>query len=525
MSEQQKPSKLRAMSSALTQVSRLAISRLLGLQMNGNRDLYNTFGWNSNPTYNEFCFKYRRQDIAKRIVNAPVSALWSDPPEITGDPDFTAAWNQLLADIPVFSALTKLDKLAGLGRYAILVVGTDDASKLETPLNPKEGRKVIYLQAYGEGSAEIAQYDESTTSKRFGLPLMYQVNPGAFDVLGQKNRQTVTSVVTRSSFKVHWTRVLHVAENALETDVIGTSRLEAVYNDLDDLLKVCGGAAEMFWLAGNRGLHINVDKDMEMDQKDADNLAEEVEEYEDNLSRVIRTRGVEVKPLGSQTVDPSNTFDVILSLISCATGIPKRELMGSEAGQLASQQDRANWAQRVAERISEYGQPTVLLPFLRLLIDMGVLPAPKSLTVDWPDAFKMNPLERAQTSAQMARSAANLAKTLKTVADINHQNAVDSRPTVTPVGGGGFFGNASDPSQSSSQKDPAMQNDQQQQGTIEQPALYDKPPPKLTLLTEEECRRIIGFGKHPPVFDKGNESASQTPPTQDASTTATAPGE
>ena len=51
---------------------------------------------------------------------------------------------------------------------------------------------------------------------------------------------------------------------------------------------------------------------------------------------------------------------------------------------------------------------------------MGVLPSPKSIEFVWPDAFKQNPLERAQTSAQKARALANVSKALS-----------DKRPVIS----------------------------------------------------------------------------------------------
>lgn len=513
-----------------TLLARTGLSSILGLQMGGARDMYNTFGWERRPTHQQFIAKYRRQGMARRIVDAPAKALWADPPVVTGDAAFQKAWDDLLAKLPVFNNLMKLDKLCGLGEFAVMVVGLDDGQRLDRPAsvirNASSGlRKVLYMQPYSEGSVQIKEYEKNTASPRFGLPIIYTINPGKFaDQFSTRVSAQITP--SESSFDVHYTRVLHVAENALESPVFGQSRLECVYNDLDDLLKVGGGSSEVYWLNARNGLHVDVDKEMDLDKDSAEALSEEMDEYANQLRRTIRTRGVTVKALESKLADPRGAFDIIISQIASATGLPKRELMGSEAGQLASQQDRANWAQRCAERISEFGQPVILLPFIRMLIDCGVLPVPATMSIEWPDAFKMNPLERAQTSAQMARSAANLAKTLATVQQINHANAVDSMPTQTPVGGGGFFGNAS-PADKGSTKTPAKGDQQQgkqtqQQQIIETPALFPERPPTLVLLTEEECRSIIGFGKHMPVFDD-KQDATVTGPT-DGSVSSVAGG-
>jgi hypothetical protein len=481
------------------------------VQFGGNRDLYSVYGWKDSPTYRDYLNKYRRQDIAKRIINAPVNALWSDPPQVEGDETFTVAWKRLLDDVPVFSQLSKLDKLAGIGRFAILLVGFDDGRALDMPV-VGGSRRVVYLQPYGEGSVEVSQWEKDPKNPRYGMPTEYLISPGLFTDEESRGSTSVNMKVG-SAFKAHWTRVLHVAENTMESPVYGRSRLESVYNALDDVLKVTGGAAETFWLTANRGIHVNIDKDMEIDEDDAAGLADELDEYQHQIRRIIRTRGVDIKAIGSDVPDPRGVFDVLLSLISAATSIPKRVLMGSEAGQLASQQDRANWAIFVDERISEYGEPVVFLPFVRMMINAGVLPPPSKFSINWPDAFKMNPLERAQTSAQMARSAANLSKMLETMERINQSMARAALPqlvnkpmsdtsasgTVPTSEGEGDDGTSAVAANAFPLGDP-LGGGGGSTSVIEADPLMPKRDP-IVLLTPEECRSVIGFGKHAPVFD------------------------
>jgi hypothetical protein len=480
-----------------------------GTQMYGLRDLYKVFGWKIDPRHEDFVRKYRKEAMAKRVILAPVNALWSDPPKVVGDDAFQAAWKNLLAQHPIFFHLQRLDKLCGLGKYAVLVVGFDDGSDLERPVQSKPDRKVLYYQPYAEGAVKIDKWVEDPRDPRFGLPLIYNIDPGNFE--SDRNYAPRTANPLKS-FKVHWTRVLHVAEDTLESTVFGASRLESCYNVLDDILKVTGGSAETYWLTANRGLHIDVDKDMDLDDDDKEDLAAEVEEYQNEQRRVLRTRGVKVESLGSEVADPRGVFDVQLSMLASNTGIPKRVLAGSEAGQLASQQDRANWSQRVEERITEYGEPIVLLPFIVMHINAGVLPQPSTMTIEWPDAFKMNPFERAQTSAQMARSAANVAKTLATIDKMNIEWATAAQPQIIPQGGGGFFGNARNrmellqqmianaPKPPTEGADPAPAPE-----PLEMPPIVDARSP-IELLTVEEGRAIIGFGKHQPVFDERSDT-------------------
>jgi hypothetical protein len=435
-----------------------------GLQHGGTRDMYNTFGWKRSLEFADFAAKYDRQDIAGRVVDSYPDACWSDPPRVEGGDTFNKAWQALTGDdsqVPVFAALSDLDKLSRLGRYAIMIIGYDDGTNLAqpVPVSTRE-RKLVYLQPYAEDVVQIKEYETRQNNPRFGMPTIYTIMPGAIPVgEGPKTPLPGTQNMSPTSFDVHASRVLHVADGIRGSRVFGRSCLEPIYNILDDLLKVTGGASETFWLTGNRGLHVDIDKDMTLAAEAEDDLAAEIEEYESQLRRIIRTRGVKINSLGSEVADPRGVFDVLLSLLSARTGIPKRILAGSEAGQLASSQDRAEWACRVGERTSRHTEPYIFKPFLFSLIGSNVLPKPEGLNIDWADPYKQSPLERSQTSAQMARSVANLAKAL-----------------VQPVPVGDGTANVA------------------------------------PLLSIDEARAVISFGKHQPKFDKPAQNPA--PPAQ-----------
>lgn len=393
-------------------MERFGISKLLGMQFGGKRDLYNVFGYTTALTFDMYYKKYKRQDIAKRIVNAPASATWRNPPVLKASKQFQADWDELVQRLKLWGEIERVDRLAGLGNYAILFLGINDSKKADQPVVKDYANELLFVKPYSQASVDIIELDSDIHSPRYGLPVKYKIKSEAYDL---SNNGIAT--VTKPAFKgtetiVHWTRVVHVAEDCLESTFLGTPRLESVYNLLDDLLKVSGGTSETYWLASNRGMQIDVDKEAELTEEDADALSAEVEEYQHELRRVLRTRGVKVNPLGGQTPDPKNTFDMIISLISGSTGIPKRVLTGSEAGQLASDQDRANWADRIKERRTTFAEPSVLLPLLTQLIAAGIVPDIKLTKIDyeWPPNFQLTPLEEAQSMAQKGRAAVNLTK-------------------------------------------------------------------------------------------------------------------
>lgn len=449
----------------------------------GKRNLYDVFGYTLNPTFDHRFMKYLRQDIAARIVDAPADALWTSPPLISSN---EPAWNELWDDLPsrfnLYSVINRADRLCGIGRFSLLLIGYNDGGNLDKPVNTRaitqKKDKILYLQPYSERCVQIIKYNDDATSEDFMKPEMYRITPMQEYVVGfdgsLKGGKDANTKIGRSAFTVHASRVIHFAENVLENPVFGLPRMERVYNILDDLLKVTGGSAETFWLTANRGLHIDVDKEMEMAPGDEQALTDEVDEYSNELRRVIRTRGVKVTSIGSDTPDPSGVFKMLMSVLSGASGIPQRIIIGSEAGQLASDQDRANWSDRIDERRANFGNPRVVFPLIKNLTRSGYLPTSDSteITVDWPNAFKMSPLENAQTSAQHARSATNFAKAIETMYTLN-QGTPGTADTTTP------------------------------DGTVV-PGTPEVPGADLgELITVEEARKMMWLDKPPVTFDSG----------------------
>lgn len=395
-------------------LSRFGLAGLAGIQFGGKRDLYAIFGYKSRLTYSDYYAKYRRQDVAKRIVNAPASATWRNPATLEGPDAFVKEWKKLSEEHQIWSHIERADRLAGIGYYSILLLGFDDTSDLAKPVTKNEGTKLLYVQPYNQAQATIKEVESDPRSERFGMPKMYELKlEDPLNILQTLNgMEMAKTVTTGKTVKVHYSRVVHIAEELVENNFLGTPRLECVYNLLDDLLKVSGGTAETYWMTSNRGMQLDVDKDAELTPEDAAALSDEAEEYQHELRRIIRTKGVKVTNLGGNTPDPKNTFSMLISLISGATGIPQRILTGSEAGQLASDQDRANWSDRIKERRTMFAEPNVLNPFLTALMNAGVLPEVSltDISYSWPLNFQLTPLEDAQSMAQRARAIINLSK-------------------------------------------------------------------------------------------------------------------
>lgn len=383
----------RTLSSVL--VDRLQFLQRAGLTFKGARDSYEVLGYERVLKPIDYRQRYERGGIAGRIVEALPKATWRGGAELIEDEDpdtiteFEQAWLDLDARLKLWSFLQKADILAALGQYAVVLIGAKGELESELPRGSSEDQ-LLYLSTFSEEDATIKDYDTDTKSPRFGLPVSYQL----------KRTNVASSDLTRP---VHWTRVIHVAVETLDTEVLGQPRLKRCWNLLDDLDKVTGGGAEAFWMRANQGLQMDVDKDMkELSEPERTALQTQADEYQHNIRRILRTRGVSINTLGSDVADFSSPADAVITQIAGSIGIPKRILTGSEMGQLASGQDRDNWDTMVQDRRTSFAGPCLVQPLVDRLIEFGYLPKPTQYAVKWPEIKNLTEIERGAGAAQWA---------------------------------------------------------------------------------------------------------------------------
>jgi hypothetical protein len=383
-------------------VSRIALLNKLGTQYGGDRDIYKALGY---PNVEEVGFadlysRYRRQDIAKAVIDKPVDYSWRGPLAVSDggyeDSKFEKEFSKMECELGLKSILVQADKLTGLGQYGVLLLGCDDVKVTADWQKPlREGAKLKYVKAYGEGSIDINRYEKSPGNSRFGKPDIYQVTTNKYDAEGNS-----------SVIMVHHTRVIHIVDNNLISDIKGDSRLLPVLNRLYDLEKLVGGSAEMFWRGARPGMQAITDKDYTLGDDAEEKLKEQIDEYEHNLRRIIAAQGIEMKELKTQVADPKNHVDIVIQMISAETSIPKRILTGSERGELSSEQDSDEWKSYIKGRRSEFVEKQILHPFINRLINFGILPKPKegieNYEIVWEDLFSQSDKEKGEIAKSIS---------------------------------------------------------------------------------------------------------------------------
>lgn len=374
------------------------------------RDIDDECGYPKIITANQYRLLYDREGIAERVVNVYPFESWALDPEIVETDEaattpFEQAWQDLCDRMRCFSYLQRVDELSGIGHYGLLLLGLDDGAPLDEPvegMDDKGGKvgqanhRLLYLRAFDESLVDVAGYETDPLNPRFGEPTFYNVT--FYDPNTQESGAVATQDQTTK--RVHWSRVIHVADNRKSSEVFGVPRMRPVYNRLYDLRKLLGGSAEMFWKGAFPGYSFEVSPDMGDVEIDSTALREEFDSYSNGLQRYLALSGVQAKSLAPQVASPAAHIEGQIQAIAITLGVPMRVFTGSEQAQLASGQDARAWNRRLDRRREQYLTPFLVRPYIDRLIAFGVLPEPTEYRVVWPDLAAPTEADKAGIAVQ-----------------------------------------------------------------------------------------------------------------------------
>lgn len=374
-----------------TILTRSAIANLL----NPTRNIDASCKYPITITAAEYKNMYSRNGLATRIVEIWPEECWQKEPEVfetedaKDETEFEKGVNELSKKLPIYNFLFRADVMSGIAQYGALLLGLADGKDLKEPVEgiSETGEKIgdvknelLFLRPFDQTEMTIKETEQDKKNPRFGHPTMYTI----------KYVNEDDSLTASKESEVHWSRIIHLADNRASSDVFGTPRMKRVFNNILDVKKVSGGSAEMFWRGGFPGLSLELNPEA---QKAGDNIAvdeESIKEqmllYGEGMQRYLQLTGLTVKSLAPQVADPSGHLDWQVKLIALSYGVPYRVLLGTEEAKLASVQDIKTWHTRVARRQTNYLTPMVVRSFFDRLIALGVLIEPKEgYVVEWPD--------------------------------------------------------------------------------------------------------------------------------------------
>jgi len=388
-------------------------SDLLSTMMDPRRDINTECGYPNEISDDQYRAMYDRE-LGRRVVNVYPEETWRMLPKVYEDPDpetttpFEASWDELEKKHNLLHYLQRADELSGVGHYGVILVGLNDGQPLRSPVDgfnedgtattPRQGTEIIYLRVLDESLVDIASWESDPTNRRYGQPTAYNIT------LSDPRNQEASAVAAppdTTETQVHWTRIVHVADNRKTSEVLGTPRMEPVWNRLYDLRKVLGGSGEMYWRGGFPGVALETQPGLENAELDETATRDMMYDYMNGLQRYIALTGMTAKSLAPQISDPTSTFEAQVKAICIIIGVPYRIFMGTEEARLAGEQDTNAWNGRLQNRQTRYVTPMLINPFIQRLLDYGVLVPPAEegeWVVEWPDPHTPSELQRAEVA-------------------------------------------------------------------------------------------------------------------------------
>lgn len=402
-----------ALSSLISRASLYSQISLDGSDRNLDKDA----GYPTEISVEQYRKMYDREGVAQRVVNVYPDECWALDPIIKENEEddltpFEEAWKLLVDERNAVHYLHRADRISGIGRYGVILIGIDDGRPLNSPVAgirddsetlakdvpPK--RELLFLRTFDETLVTISKYEERLTSPRYGYPTMYKIK--LFD---PNNEDTSGTQKVQREVEVHWHRVLHIADNRESSEIFGAPRQRCVYNRLHDLRKTLGGSAEMFWKGGFPGYAFEMPPEIASTATiDEDSLKAQIANYYNGLERYLTLRGLVAKPLSPQVVSPEYHVKSQLMAISLSIEVPMRVFIGSEEAKLSSTQDAITWNKRLKRRQDKYITPLLLRPFVSRLVLLGVLPKPTKLICDWPDLNTSTDLEKSEVAERLTKA-------------------------------------------------------------------------------------------------------------------------
>lgn len=379
-----------------------------GISPDGKRNYNDLYGYGDVLSYADYYSMYRRSGFGNVVVGKVAKACWKEIPKIMqGDNQILEEEMDILSNAGFFRKLERADMLNRIGQFSVLLIGMPDGMDLDQPVGSANDITGLYFNPYNMDGIEILKWDTDPTSPRYDLPEMYQVQTTSH---GEKFK-----TVQRRAIKVHYSRIVHLAEGALDSSIEGMSSLEACFNTLTDVNKVRGGSGEAYFRNARQQRALEADKDAQIDSNSPGmaTLKDNVDAFDNGWETTLRLQNMKVNQLNPSLVSPRDTFDISVEELSGQTGIPIRILTGKGAGNMAGVEDRASWNALIEDRRSSECD-AYLLDSLKIMAEAGLFELPDDATVEWPPQSAMSEKEASEAKKRKSETLEKVISALNT---------------------------------------------------------------------------------------------------------------
>ena len=420
---------------------------LLQHMLDPRKDLNKECGYPDKITAQQYREMYDREGISTRVVDVLPQESWSSNPvikevEAEGEKekpeakteedtkpkaekdegakgpvtnedettDFEQAFEDINDEHNLLHYMARVDELSGIGAYGLMLIGLNDAKELKEPVDgitddptskaSKQDLEITFIRVFDQSQVRISKFNADPKSRRFGYPEYYNIKFHSLE------EEAVAESADSSEHKVHWSRVIHIADNRKSSEIYGVPRMQPVFNRLSDLRKTLGGSAEMFWKGAFPGYSFEVNEDDTDVTIDKAEMKKQFEQYSAGLQRYLALSGVTAKSLAPQVADPAKHFETQIKAIAITLAVPLRIFQGSESAHLASSQDEKTWNKRIARRRENYISPLLIRPIIERLIQFNLLPDVDEFEIEWEDLNTPSDMDKADVAAKITEALA-----------------------------------------------------------------------------------------------------------------------
>lgn len=346
-----------------------------------------------------------RVGIFRAVVTKPPTDVWSAGWEVeTDNPALVEAAREWDAQVIVYP-----DRR-----------GIKNAFKRAHILARRDGRSLLLYQLTGAGLAA------SRPALSTGKSLRVRVIPDAR--IGRIEQDPETGDIERveilatagDMMSAQWVdgeRVQVIIEEPDEdagNDLLGKAIIDVCLLSGHALVNIRWAATEAYFGHACPLYVLSVDKDTKLTDADVKNIQAQLKSLSSNVNRKAWFKGGEITALfGSTTLpDPTPFAELQVNDIAAATGIPKRELTGDEAGALeAAEADMRRYASTVVNTLrDEFGAGALLVYYERMRA-WGFLPAEGQINgIHWYPLLQLTEKEQASQLSTIGDALLKFAK-------------------------------------------------------------------------------------------------------------------
>lgn len=366
------------------------------------------FGYPENPGFYDFLAIYKRNGLARALVDKTIEKTWQDYPFVLEKPrDDGVARKETQRErrirkrfetLRVWQKLAEADRRSMVGAYSAVILRLGDNKAFSEPVRfvPGGVMGLVDIIPVWEGQLEVQAWDNDQQSRTYSEPLMYQYNEAA---VGDSKQPR--------NFSVHPDRILIWSRDG---SLHGSSALEAGLNDAITAAKIIGAGGEGFWKNAKSSPVLEVEKDAKPEAmakmmgvpvtEVAERMGEQVEAWQRGFDEMLMIQGIQAKALGVTLPSPEHFFSIAAQSLAASRSMPVKILVGMQTGERASTEDAEEWAQTNMSRRNSETIPNILA-LIRRLDDFGML-SPAGSDIDWSLAW--TPLTEAKPAEKMSRA-------------------------------------------------------------------------------------------------------------------------